>query len=460
MKLNNKHLVAALIGFAAILPAAAQGTASGYFLENYNYRYQLNPAFGNEKSFVSIPGVGNLNVATRGSLQLSSVIYTLDGHTVLFTNPGISIGEVMDGISDCNKIGADVKVNILSGGFKAWGGYNTISINAVASVNASIPGAFFSLAKEGVRNTTYDISDMRASGMGYAEIGLGHSREIQGVPGLRIGATMKFLVGLANMEAYFHEANLTLGENEWIGQTNADIYANIGSFQYEHKINKDTGREYVSGCNFDGEDSFGPNGFGIAFDLGAAYQWKDFEFSLAVLDLGFISFSDTKHASTNGTHTVNTDSYTFNVNDNAENSFENEWDRLKDDLEGLYQPTDMGNVGSRSRMLGATVNVGVDYTLPMYKKIKFGLLNTTRVQGKYSWTEFRLSANYSPVKCLSANVNGVVGSYSAGFGWLINVYTSGINFFVGMDHTLGKVTKQFAPLNSNASVNFGLNVPF
>ena len=29
-----------------------------------------------------------------------------------------------------------------------------------------------------------------------------------------------------------------------------------------------------------------------------------------------------------------------------------------------------------------------------------------------------------------------------------------------MDHTLGKLSKEGVPLSSNASVNFGINVPF
>ena len=47
-----------------------------------------------------------------------------------------------------------------------------------------------------------------------------------------------------------------------------------------------------------------------------------------------------------------------------------------------------------------------------------------------------------------------------GFGWLLNFHTTGFNFFIGMDRTMAKVTKQFVPLNSNASVNIGMNFPF
>lgn len=453
-------MMAAAAVCGAVMGATAQNTNSGYFLDNYIYRYQMNPAFGNSDNFVSMPALGNLNIAMHGNLQLSNVLFNRDGNTVLFTNPLVSVEDALSRIHDRNHLGSNIKVNILSGGFKAFGGYNTVTINAVADVNAVIPGSFFSLAKEGVTNKTYDISDLRANAMGYTEIAFGHSREIKQLPGLRVGAAMKFLIGVANFDAYFNNAHLTLGQDEWIATTNADIYANIGGFEYEHEINDKTGREYVSGANLDGDGSIGPNGFGLAFDLGAEYRWTDFTFSIAATDLGFISFSNTRHATTNGDQTINTNAYTFNADDDATNSFENEWDRLKGDLDKLYQLQDRGNIGSRSRALHATLNIGVGYEFPLYRKLHFGLLSSTRIAGNHSWTEARLSANVNPVKCFSADVNFVCGTYGVGFGWLLNLHTKGFNMFLGMDRTLGEVSKQFVPLNSNASVNFGINFPF
>ena len=66
----------------------------------------------------------------------------------------------------------------------------------------------------------------------------------------------------------------------------------------------------------------------------------------------------------------------------------------------------------------------------------------------------------APVKIFSADVNVAAGTFGCSFGWLLNLHTTGINFFLGMDHTLGKVTKQFVPLSSNAQFNMGINFPF
>lgn len=465
MKSLKKFLIIASV-VAGCFTADAQHTYSGYFLDNYTYRYEMNPAFGNCRGFVSMPAIGNFNTAIRGNLHLSDIFYKSPdgGKTMLFTNPSISAAEAMSKFGNRNKIGTNNKINILSVGFKAFKGFNTITISASANLEASLPKAFFSLAKEGITNTTYDIKDMFANANAYATIALNHSHDIKQVPGLRIGASLKFLVGVGNLDMRFNEADLTLGENAWTARTNADIYASVTGMRFEMDTYTPEGpnggrpREYVSGANLD--DGFGINGFGLGFDLGAEYKWRDFRFSAAVLDLGFMNWGKTQWASTDGTQTFTTDAYTFSSNGDADNSFDNELDNMKDDLSKLYQLKDMGELSSRTRALAATLNFGVDYELPVYRNLHFGLLNSTRINGPYTWTQFRLSANVAPVKVFSADVNIAAGTYGVGFGWMLNLHAPGINLFLGMDHTLGTLSKQFIPLNSNASFNFGLNFPF
>lgn len=457
-------IVSSVVAASAI--ADAQTTYSGYFLDNYTYRYEMNPAFGNSKGFVSMPVLGNFNTAIRGTLHLSDIFYKNPngGKTLLFTNPQIPVSEAMGKFGNRNKIGTNNKINLLSVGFKAFGGFNSLTISASANLEASLPKAFFSLAKEGISNKTYDIKDMFAYANAYATVALNHSHDIKQVPGLRIGASLKFLIGAGNVDVRFNEADLTLGTDAWSARTNADIYASVTGLRFEKDtytpkgINGGAPREYVSGANLD--DGFGINGFGVAVDLGAEYKWRDFRFSAAVLDLGAMSWGKTQWASTDGTQTISTDAYTFNADGSLDNSFDNELDKLQDDLSKLYQLKDMGELNSRTSTLAATLNFGVDYELPVYRKLHFGLLNSTRINGPYTWTQFRLSANIAPVKVFSADVNVVAGTYGVGFGWMLNLHATGINLFLGMDHTLGTLSKQMIPLNSNASFNFGLNFPF
>lgn len=457
MKTNISRYITLAAVVLSMAGASAQNTYSGYFVDGYEYRFRMNPAFGNDSvRFVSIPGAANINVGMKGNLNLTDVLYNVNGKTTTFLNPGVAASEVMGNLSCHNKIGAEINATLLAGGFKAWGGYNTVSINARASVNASIPKELFRLAKEGVENKTYDISDLNARAEAFAEIAFGHSRDINSQ--WRVGGTLKFLLGVADIDAQFKNARLMLGENNWNVEADAIVHASMKGLTYKEKLNDNTNRNYVNGVKVNGG---GIDGFGMGLDLGAVYTLNtDWQFSASVLDFGFISYSNDMVATTNGLRTFETDKYIFNVDDDAANSFKKEWDILKDDLENLYQLDNAGNRGTRTSMLAATINLGARYTFPLYRPLTFGLVNTTHINGKYTWTDFRLSANVAPLKMLSASANLEAGTYGVGFGWMLNYHYTGFGLFIGMDHTLGKVAKQFMPLSSNAQFNFGMNVLF
>lgn len=456
----NKLLAVGVIASTS-LGLFAQNTRSGYFVEDYTFRYQMNPAYGNSKRFVSMPGLGNVNVGMQGTLGVSDVLYNVDGKTTTFLNPGVSAQEVMDNIGDGGKMGVAVNIPVLAAGFHAFKGYNTVTIGVRSDVNVKLPGEIFSLMKNGISNQTYNIGGLKANANLYAEIALNHSHQI--TEDLRVGGTFKFLLGGGNVVADMREATLELGENDWRVTTDADVNASVKGWQYKTKTktlkNSTEERTYVNGVDIDGT---GLNGFGIGVDLGAIYKTpvEGLTVSASVNDLGFISWNNNVLASTGGKRTFNTDRYTFNFDDDADNSFKNEWDIIQDDLTNLYEVSDMGDQGGRTTALNATMNIGVEYALPSYKNLTFGLLNTTRFAGDFTWTDFRLSANVAPCKIFSGGVNLGVGTYGVSFGFLANLHMTGFNLFVGMDRVPGKLAKQGVPLNSNMAVNLGLNFPF
>lgn len=50
----------------------------------------MNPAFGNDRNFVSMPGLGNLNITMRGNLQVRDVLYNIDSNSNASVNLGIN----------------------------------------------------------------------------------------------------------------------------------------------------------------------------------------------------------------------------------------------------------------------------------------------------------------------------------------------------------------------------------
>ena len=449
----NRSLIALSLVAASVVGVSAQESATGYFMENYNSKWQMNPAFGNRSNYVGMPGLGNLNVAANGNFSPTDIVYPLGGKTVLFTNPGISSQEVLGNLKNVNRFSANVNEAILQGGFKAFGGYNNVSISAKAQASVALPKSIFSLVKEGIGNNEYDIKDLHAKAEAYAEIAFNHSRDIKWVPGLRAGVSLKFLLPIGFAEADFNDLNLVLGEDNWHARSKARLRFGMDGARYDTKVNDRTGNRYVSGLDMD-DYKFGINGFGFGIDLGASYEWKDFNFSLAFTDLGVIRYNSVQEASTNGTKEFETAAHPIAIGDDGKS-----WDDLVDALSPLYELHDNGTVSSSTSLLGK-MRVGVDYKFPYYDKLHFGLMNTTSLSSMFPSTEFRLSANVEPVKGVAVSVSGAAGTYGANYGFLLSLGNKGFNFLLGMDYAALKMDKNSIPLTSNVDVHLGINFPF
>lgn len=447
--------IAALALMLAPAGAIAQNLESGFFTDGYLYRHEMNPAIENSRNYVAMPFLGNINVGMSGNIGIRDVLFNRNERTVLYTNPQVDAAEFMNGIGNRNRINSDFKIQLLGAGFKAWGGYNTIGINIRGNASTIIPKSIFDITKNGLKNQTYDISDLNAHAHSYAEIALGHSRKIN--EKWRVGAKFKFLLGAGNVDANVKKGTITLGENGYVANVDAELKGNIAGLSYKTKVSEhNPGRMIMNGMDVSG---YKISGLGAAFDFGAEYKINDdWKVMASLTDLGFIRWKNNQLAATQGT--VNTDDYIFNVDKDAEHSFSNEWEKLGDQLATLYELEDKGDQGKRTTMLGATMNIGGEYIAPFYRKLTFGLLNTTRINGRYSWTNFRLSANVAPAKCFSAGVNFAVGTFGTSLGWIMSVHPKGFNLFLGMDHTIGKLAKQGIPLSSNTEFNMGINFPF
>ena len=73
MKLNKLIISAVLL--ASGLVSVAQNLRSAYFTDGYLYRYELNPALENERNFIAIPALGNINFGVNGNLSMDDILY-------------------------------------------------------------------------------------------------------------------------------------------------------------------------------------------------------------------------------------------------------------------------------------------------------------------------------------------------------------------------------------------------
>lgn len=458
---------------AMVLSATAQNLTGSYFMNGMMQRTDLNPALQPDLGYITLPGLGGLGLNVRGNIGVGDLImqnpHNPSGRIVTFMHPDVSINDLT--FKKNNRLLQDMRLPLLGVGFRGMGGYNTISFALRETAGITMPGEMFSLLKN-LQNRNYNIGTVGVRAMAWGELGIGHSHSIG--DNLRVGAKMKILLGAARMDAALKNLTLDLSSpNQWLVTADAQVDMSVKGFGWgDPKINKyqhsnaQGVRDTYETIDFDNidVDGAGLNGAGVAFDLGMEYDLshvvKGLTVSAALTDLGFINWKETARARNMS------QSFTFSgfqdvrvKKNEADPTLESQSQQLADDFAELYALQDAGQAKVSSG-LGATLNIGAEYKLPSYERLKFGLLSTTRINGKYSWNEERVSVNYCPVNCLELGVSGAVGTFGPSFGWVLNFKPKGFNLFVGMDHMLGKMAKPCVPLKSNADVYMGLNFTF
>ena len=224
------------------------------------------------------------------------------------------------------------------------------------------------------------------------------------------------------------------------------------------------GQVYWDGIDY---DKFSPSGIGMALDLGAVWHTPvpGLTVSGSVLDLGFMSWKNNHKLETPDTE------WTFDGFDNialdkdspnySENKLDQQFSNMFDDLTDCINFHTTDKTTSRSEALAATIHLAAEYEMPFYKKLTGGVLFTQRINGAYSWTEGRLSANYKPAKWFDCTVNFGQSTFASSLGWMVNFHPRGFNFFVGSDHQFFKITPQVLPVGrANMDLTLGMNVTF
>jgi len=442
-----------------------QGLRSSYFLSTADYRHQLNPAFMGDRNYISLPGIGNLNIGVQSNMGLSDFIYKYDDPNgkydlTTFMSSTVDADKFLSKLQSKNKIENNIDLTVLSFGFFGMKGYNTFEINIHSRSQITLPYELFSFMKLGASSGYYQIRDLQVVSSNYAEIAIGHSQPINDK--LTIGAKLKGLVGLGYADANITQMDLNLNGDTWEITANGTLDASVKDLEFETDT-KDKGQE-ITGFDVDNP---GINGWGLATDLGAIYKLNNqFTFSASLTDLGFINWAENIHGTTRN------DPFTFDGFENIEvydddddestgNSLDDQFDDLGDDLEDLTKFYAEDGKSSKSRMLSANLNLGAEYLLPFYQKASLGFLSSTRFDKVYTWTEGRLFLNWNPGRCFEASVNYGISNLSSSLGWMLNFHQPGLSFFLGSDRMITKVNSDYIPVNdASANIVFGMNVTF
>ena len=456
---NNyiKKYIGAILLLCVSAVSYAQFTTSstGYFLEGNLYRNKLNPSFMGDQAYVSLPILGNLNMHISSNVGLANFVYpSKDGNNMItFLHPDVTADEFNSSLNDVNRMNFGVDLSLMSVGFLAFGGYNTLDIGLHSAFGVNIPRDMFLFMKD-MGHEKYSVSNLDIYTRNYIDFALGHSHKV--TEDLTIGARLKLLFGAAYAELLMEQMEMELNDSQWI--INAKGHAAVAAgFKFTTDENG-----VVDGI---GDIQTGMTGFGLGLDLGATYDLsnvltKGLIVSASVNDISYMSWKNVAKAG------INPDApYVFDgfeelgvTTEGDENG--SALDQIGEDLNDFFALKDMG-VAKKNEMIGATLNIGVEYKMPFYNKMSVGALFSNRFDKITPLTKGALMLNISPVKVLDFALSGNVSNYGWGWGAMLNLHCTGLNLFVAADSFMGKVSKQYIPLGkTNTAFSFGINIPF
>lgn len=464
MKRIQYILLLAALAAASVSAFGQQNIRSAYFLDGYTYNYKMNPAMAPERAFFAMPGIGNVGVGVESNLALSTFLYpTGKGNLTTFMSSSVAADQFLDRLQVVNNLNISVNETLFATGYRIGKSYHTVDVSLKADASAILPKDLFAFVKTGssVGATSWDISRAGIRSNARMELAYGYSRPIS--DWIRVGARVKILMGIVRADVLVDDLNLKMDGQEWAvtAHGNADVSGPIGVGTINGTNEVDMGDITLPDIEAISEYLSNPS-LGLAVDFGASFDFLDyFTASVSVLDLGFIGWKATTSAVMPG------GKWSFDGFDNISfdegRGIDEEFEQLGESLGNMLKMEIAESDMTRSNSLAATVHAGLEARMPFYERLSFGLLGTQRIDGIYSWTEGRVSANIAPANWFSVAASYAISNFGNSAGGVVNIHLPGFNLYAGLDSFLPlmNVTPQFIPIdNYNTNLSFGLTFTF
>ncbi len=433
MRILKKNLLLVLL---MICPTflLAQQVNTLYFMENLPSRNMYNPAFQPINDiYVSLPIIGYMQMSVgNNSVALKDLMYKKDDGFVTSLYDIETKQKLYNKILPTFLMNANLQVNLLTIGFRKNSSFWTFSVNEKIDASFTVPKDAFKLGLFGVDDlpdatlhqtysvspVNYNLSGLKVNMTAYTEFGLGCARDINDA--WSVGAKVKFLYGNMNISNVNQFTNLTWAPHQItvnsIGSINTSVPFPVAFAPTLLPVSVDTAKmsnpmSYLP-----------PTGLGGGLDLGVDY-WatNELSFSLAAIDLGFISWNKANSVNYDATYMYDgvnqqgVDKGVVSLLSTVNQS------TLSDSLlAGLKSNQKISNK-SYTTFTTAKLNAGVEYKM-FNNYLSLGLLSRTYFGNINVSEEITASANYRPLDWFNASL-----SYS-----FFNGNFSNIGFGVGL----------------------------
>ena len=481
MKTMKKSMLVALAALFC-LSVSAQQVTTMYFLENAPMRHTINPAFQPySNGFINFSPLGWTSLSVGNNSLTVSDIFMMDpttGRTILPIHPNADKQAFLKVLRSMTLAEGEASLGLINMGFRIKDkGYLTIGLNERVQFGGTMPkSAFDFLLGGGMTNlgagqwNTFSLSGMGGSATAYTEIGVGYSHQIN--EHWTVGGKFKFLLGQMDMSLRSKTLALDASTDSMRLYGNMDVrmagpmnYSKMPAFENRRLvdiINDFDGNQYKPEEMFNTSSitsMLKPNGYGAAIDLGFTYKpIKNLQLSVAVVDLGFIYWTNAK------TYTASVDTV-FNgvgVIDYADPRYRDQdgnfspqmvLDSALSNLQDLPKAIMMGPAGGGyAKMISGRLNVGLDANF-WENRIGIGVVSATRLYNARLYEEVTFGFSFRPARWFNIAAsysllnNGKYSNIGAGLSFMPY---DGINMTLSMDY----IPTSYAGIDINGATKY------
>ena len=276
-----------LIGLMGLMTLVGSNVARAQYDETNNMFYHmlrtpqsnlLNPAFfpTNSSWYITLPGA---------DIQFGSPVAVSDfiKYDRVNERTVINLDSMMNNLTDDNKFRLGANVNLLGFGFKVNNTFINFNTRLINHVSVGFPVDMVEALRIGnidaagnVRPVVEMLNGDVLNATSYLETGLGVIQRFEPI-NLTVGVRAKLLFGVANVQT--DNTRLVFNTSPNLDTVTAHMYYEIQSATC---VPYDTNQKKFI---FNLGDVLGNANTGIAFDLGARYDWGPFSFSFSINDL-------------------------------------------------------------------------------------------------------------------------------------------------------------------------------
>ena len=398
----------------------------------------------NGKFFIGLPVLSSSYYSLSNSGFAYSDFIKKDGDSLR-----LDFNSMISGLEEENFMSINTKIDLISFGFKV-GKQTQIMFNVTENINFRFNYTkdlmtFIHKGNLAFDNNTADCTGTAFSANYYREYGVSLSHQFSDK--LRVGARLKYLYGLANLDTKRSDLKLTTDPNTYALTATSDIL-----------INTSGNTDFLSSSNLTGKDGFvsgtGNRGFGV--DLGVNYELNEkLSLNASVLDLGFINWNSntTNYLINKGrSYFDGIEIDAFSPQDDTTGT--SSYDRLVDSLEVAFNVQETNK--SYTNPLVGRIYMGANYKFN--EKLVFGGLIQSEFYKRNIKPSLTLSTNYKVSKWI-----GVAASYSMinrsfnNLGVGININHGPVQIYIVSDNILSGFRPQHA---RHAQVRAGINFIF